>query len=139
MVFLDMIEQNKTYQDRLDAIDELQFFIVRFSFSQNLSMTFLLMFRLQDEDLSRECSAKFLALKRDVKDFVLLFDKWIKTKGEELKEQATELQSQIASFESEIQGQVSPDFSLLVLMASRAQFERKGSFPFDFVVRTTVR
>lgn len=84
-VFLDMVEQIRTNQDRLDVIAELG------------------QFANEDHDRSTEMSQGFLNLKRDVEDFVVRFDAWIEKTGTELQERAKQLQGEINDLKTVIE------------------------------------
>ncbi|CCM02035.1 uncharacterized protein FIBRA_04111 [Fibroporia radiculosa] len=84
-VFLDMVENIQTNQDRLDATKELQQFID------------------EKHDDSVQLSQNFLNLKRDIEAFVGKFDQWIVDKGVELEAQAKKLKDKITKLQGEIE------------------------------------
>ncbi|KAF8756971.1 hypothetical protein RHS01_04168 [Rhizoctonia solani] len=83
-VFLDMVEQVQTAQDREDCIIELQSFIDE-----------------KHED-STEMYQGFLTLKRDIEDFVTRLDKFIEETGAKIAEDIKTLTKQIKDLEGEI-------------------------------------
>jgi len=85
-VFLAMVEQIQTNQDRLDVIAELQQFID------------------EDHSDSIRMSDNFLTLRRDIDHFVQRFDQWIIDQGVVLENEAKELQRQIEGIQKEIEG-----------------------------------
>jgi len=85
-VFLAMVEQIQTDQDRLDVIAELQQFID------------------EDHSDSIRMSENFHNLKRDIDHFVQRFDQWIIDQGVALDNQARVLQGQIAEIQRQIEG-----------------------------------
>jgi len=85
-VFLAMVEQIQTNQDRLDVIAELQQFVN------------------EDHRDSIIMSENFLNLRRDIDHFVQRFDQWIIDQGVGLENQAKELKRQIEGIQKEIEG-----------------------------------
>ncbi|CCM00800.1 uncharacterized protein FIBRA_02842 [Fibroporia radiculosa] len=83
-VFLNMVENIKTDQDRVAVIGELQKFID------------------EKHDDSTQMSQDFLNLKRDIEAFVGRFDQWIVDKGVQLEAQANQLIQDINGLQGEI-------------------------------------
>lgn len=84
-IFLDMVENIQSEQDRKDCIVELQQFID------------------EDHGDSEKMAKGFTDLKNDVALFLTRFDDYIKQKGEELAAKAEELRRQIDSLNSSIE------------------------------------
>ncbi|CCM02048.1 uncharacterized protein FIBRA_04124 [Fibroporia radiculosa] len=84
-IFLDMVENIQTDQDRLDVMKELEQFID------------------EKHDDSVQLSQNFLNLKRDIEAFVDKFDQWIVEKGVELEVEAKQLKQQIAGLQGEVE------------------------------------
>jgi len=84
-VYLEKVEQIQTNQDRLNVIAELQQFID------------------EDHSNSTRLSENFLALKRDIEHFVVVFDQWVIDQGVALDNQAKALQAQLVQLLREIE------------------------------------
>ncbi|KAF8704728.1 hypothetical protein RHS03_06033, partial [Rhizoctonia solani] len=83
-VFLHMVEQVQTAQDREDCIIELQSFID------------------EDHEDSTKMYQGFLGLKRDIEDFVRRMDRFIEETGSKIAEDIKALTQQIKDLEDEI-------------------------------------
>ncbi|KAG9090350.1 hypothetical protein FS749_000622 [Ceratobasidium sp. UAMH 11750] len=84
-VFLTMIQEIKTDQDREDAIKELG------------------QFANEDHTESENMAPGFTSLKADIERFVVRFDGWVKETRTELKEQAYELKQKIEELTTSIE------------------------------------
>ncbi|KAF6748032.1 hypothetical protein DFP72DRAFT_583515 [Ephemerocybe angulata] len=84
-VFIDMVQNITTDDERMDVISELDQFVS------------------EDHDRSAEMSQGFLNLKAHIEDFVVRFSAWIATTSTQLEQRAKELQLEIDNIKKELQ------------------------------------
>lgn len=101
-VFLDLVENIVTDQDREDVIVELQSFIVSLSIRPCVTARLIVFVQDEDHSDSDRMAKGFYALQTDIQDFLARFDKYVEEKGEELKQQAEELRKTINGLQSTI-------------------------------------